>query len=275
MALDGTSPVLSEVEFATVQEVLYNAVGINFPKGKEELVRTRLLKRLRALGIASFSTYLQVVTEDRSGQEFSKMVDVLTTNKTSFFREEHHFEFMLRELVPHWNQRTKPVRIWSAGCSSGEEPYTLAMVLRSKLSSEKFRSLRILATDLSSVVLKIARAGIYDPEQLTTVPKHLLLKNFASVTDSDSQRYAVSDELRRVIRFGRLNLMAEWPMRGPFDCILCRNVMIYFDDSTRQAVVDRLWKMLPSGGHLFIGHSESLSSLSHQFRYVCPALYVK
>ena len=274
-ALETTSPALSAAEFATVQEVLYSVVGINLQKGKEELVRTRLLKRLRVLGLPTFSAYLKLVSEDRSGQEFSKMVDVLTTNKTSFFREEQHFEFMIRELVPRWRQRRKAIRIWSAGCSSGEEPYTMAMLLREHLSDDEFRNLRILASDLSSVVLKIARAGIYDPKQLATVPRPLLLKNFTAVTDSDTQRFAVRDELRKIIRFARLNLMGDWPMRGPFDAIFCRNVMIYFDDATRQTVVNRFWGLLPPNGHLFIGHSESLSTLSTQFRYVCPALYVK
>ncbi|HEX5580706.1 MAG TPA: CheR family methyltransferase, partial [Gemmatimonadaceae bacterium] len=223
-----------------------------------------------ALGMSDFSSYLDFVQAEASGAELREMIDALTTNKTSFFREPQHFDFLRAKVLPALEGR--PLRIWSAGCSSGEEPYTLAMVLRDTLPARDADGSRILATDISARVLARARAATYTPEMLAELPPDLLRRHFAP---AQGGAHRVADPVRRMVSFARLNLMATWPMRGPFDAILCRNVMIYFDKPTQSRLVARFHDLLAPGGHLFVGHSESLTGLEHGFGYVQPAVYVK
>jgi len=169
----------------------------------------------------------------------------------------------------------KRIRIWSAGCSSGEEPFSIAILLRDRLPDVESRDVKILATDICSEVLDKAKRAVYTEEEVQDLPSFFLRKYFTPVVEDGVKAYKVRDEVRAMVRFARLNLKDEWPMRGPFDIIFCRNVMIYFDQSTRQELVNRFWDMLKPGGYLFIGHSESLASLSHEFKYVQPAVYVK
>jgi chemotaxis protein methyltransferase CheR len=263
---------LSSAHFERIVAMLHEHAGIRLRAGKEGLVRARLAKRLRALGLTDFDAYLDVVARDPARREFTEMVDVLTTNKTSFFREPAHFEFLQDEVLPAC---TGPVRLWSAGCSSGEEPYTLAMILREALPEPAARQARILATDLSHRVLATAKAGIYPADALAEAPRTLVPKYWRPVAGDGTPRLEATPALRSLIQFGKLNLMERWPMRGPFDAIFCRNVMIYFDKATQQALVQRYWELLRPGGHLFVGHSESLTGLTHRFTYVQPAVYVR
>ncbi|MGZ8471413.1 MAG: CheR family methyltransferase, partial [Gemmatirosa sp.] len=209
----------------------------------------------------------------------AEMVDLLTTNKTSFFREAAHFDFLRDRLLPSLGPG--PVRIWSAGCSSGEEPYTLAMVIRGLWPDAERRDVKILATDISKRVLATAAAGVYPDALLEDVPHDLLRRHWMRASREDVARpgaaggWRAGDSLRSLITFAPLNLMGAWPMRGPFQAIFCRNVMIYFDKATQQALVNRYYDLLAPGGHLFVGHSESLSALSHGFSYVQPAVYRK
>jgi chemotaxis protein methyltransferase CheR len=239
------------------------------------LVKGRLLKRLHALGLDSFDDYLAYVEGDTSGQELATMIDVLTTNKTSFFREPQHFTYLRQRLIPQLQQLRRPIRFWSAGCSSGEEPYSLAIVLREALPDIDQRDVRILATDISTRILAVARQAVYEQEKLSEIPAPLLYKYFTLVRCEPIPAYRLKETVRALVRLARLNLMQQWPMRGPFDVIFCRNVMIYFDRQTQEWLVQRFWELLRPGGHLFIGHSESLSSVVHSFRYVQPAIYVK
>jgi len=242
-------------------------------EGKEGLVRARLVKRLRQLGLTDFGEYLEFIDRDASRGEFLEMVDALTTNKTNFFREPSHFEFLESEILP---AMTGAVRIWSAGCSTGEEPYTLAMLLNDNVPNATQRDIRILATDISHRVLGAARAGMFAEEAMAGVPVEMLGKYWVRRTAADRRvTFEAVPSLRRLIHFARLNLMEYWPMQGPFDFIMCRNVMIYFDKETQQRLVERLWAMLRPGGYLFVGHSESLTGLTHRFRYVRPAIYTK
>ncbi len=262
-------------DFEQISQIVYRYSGIRLTSGKEELVRSRLIKRLRALGVSSFHGYLKYIKDDRSSQELHTMIDALTTNKTSFFRENQHFEYLRNRILPELKRHASRLRIWSAGCSSGEEPYSIAMLLQEEWSQTNPWDIRILATDISARVLARARAGEYDKESLKDVPPAYLSKYFCSARTNSNRAYAIRDSIKRMVRFAQLNLMNEWPMKGPFEVIFCRNVMIYFDSATQGRLVRRFYDLLVPGGHLLVGHSESLVSNSCGFKYVQPATYVK
>ena len=264
---------LTAAQFTRITEVLHEHAGIRMREGKEGLVRARLTKRLRKLGLSDFDAYLDYIEKDTTRREFAEMIDALTTNKTSFLREASHFDFLRDSVFPTLNG---PVRIWSAGCSSGEEPYTLAMLCNEAFADIATRDVRILATDISHRVLAHAKAGTYPAENMADVPASWLQKYWTRRQDAQGRAvFEAEKPLRRLVHFAKLNLMERWPMQGPFDAILCRNVMIYFDKATQQQLVERYWQLLRPGGHLFVGHSESLTGLAHKFRYVQPAVYVK
>ncbi len=268
---------LTDRQFTRIAEIVYAQCGINLKEGKEELVKSRLMKRLRQLELPSFDAYIRHLEGDVSGNEMVTMIDCLTTNKTSFFREPQHFDFLKRVVLPACGSK---VRIWSAGCSTGEEPYTLAIVLREfwpdiDVRDGRARDVRILATDISTRVLERAKEGVYTQDVLADVSAQLLPKYFECVEMKKPRLYQVRSELSSLITFARLNLMEDWPMSGPFDAIFCRNVMIYFDKPTQETLINRYAGLLRSGGHLFVGHSESLAGLRHPLKYVQPALYRK
>ncbi|WP_434479703.1 CheR family methyltransferase [Gemmatimonas sp.] len=264
---------LTAAQFARIAHVLHEHAGIRMREGKEGLVRARLTKRLRKLGLNDFDSYLDYVEREPGRQEFAEMIDALTTNKTSFLREATHFDFLRDSVFP---TLSGPVRIWSAGCSSGEEPYTLAMLCHEAFPDIATRDVRILATDISHRVLAQAKAGVYPAENMSDIPAPWIQKYWARKQDAGGRAvFDAEKNLRRHVTFAKLNLMERWPMQGPFDAILCRNVMIYFDKATQQQLVERYWGLLRPGGHLFVGHSESLTGLAHKFRYVQPAVYVK
>jgi chemotaxis protein methyltransferase CheR len=255
---------LTAEQFREISRVVREVAGLQLREGKEGLVRARLAKRVRQLALPGFGAYLERVRGD--ARELAEMVDLLTTNKTSFFREPAHFDYLRDALLPSLGPG--PVRLWSAGCSSGEEAYTMAMVVRECWPESARRDVKILATDISRRVLATARAGVYPDAALADVPRPLR-RHWARAEGG----WRAGDALRALVTFAPLNLMAPWPMRGPFQAIFCRNVMIYFDKATQQALVDRFHALLAPGGHLFVGHSESLSALAHRFAYVRPAVY--
>ncbi len=264
---------ISPAQFTRITDVLYEHAGIRMREGKEGLVRARLAKRLRKLNLPDFDAYLDFVANEPSQREFAEMIDALTTNKTSFLREASHFDFLRDAVFPTLKGS---VRIWSAGCSSGEEPYTLAMLANESFSDINTRDVRILATDLSHRVLATAKAATYPADIMTDVPSAWMQKYWTRTRDPQGREVCEAGKsIRRLVHFAKLNLMERWPMQGPFDAILCRNVMIYFDKATQQQLVERYWALLRPGGHLFVGHSESLTGLTHRFRYVQPAVYVK
>jgi chemotaxis protein methyltransferase CheR len=264
---------LTSAQFARIAHVLYEHAGIRMRVGKEGLVRARLTKRLWKLGLSDFEAYLNFVEGEPEKQEFAEMIDALTTNKTSFLREAAHFDFLRDRVFP---SIPGAMRIWSAGCSSGEEPYTLAMLCSEVFPDMAKRDVRILATDISHRVLAHARAGVYPAENMSDVPAAWLQKYWVRKEDTSGPVvFEAERHLRRLVNFAKLNLMDRWPMQGPFDVILCRNVMIYFDKSTQQQLIERYWGLLRPGGHLLVGHSESLTGLTHRFQYVQPAVYVK
>jgi chemotaxis protein methyltransferase CheR len=266
---------LTVAEFERICKILFEQSAIVLREGKEGLVRSRLAKHVRRLGLESYTEYLEAVNADASGRERSDMIDSLTTNKTSFYREGAHFEYLQDEVLPKLLAARERVRIWSAGCSSGEEPYTLAMLLHELVRDPVQRDVRILATDLSSKVLGMAREATYPEAAIAELPWSGAERYFTRVNAGGQRALRVRDDVRSLIRFARLNLMEQWPMDGGFQVIMCRNVMIYFDKQVQARLVDRFWELLAPGGHLFVGHSESLTSLKHRFTYVQPAVYVK
>jgi chemotaxis protein methyltransferase CheR len=277
---------LTEAEFRQISDLVYDYCRINLHDGKKELVRARIAKQLRAGGYSSAVEYIQRVESDPTGRELVLLIDSVTTNLTSFFRESGHFNFLTTKHLPGLMTKKRAtrelrLRAWSAGCSSGEEPYTLSMVLNKILEGQGAWDTKILATDISSRVLEIAKNGLYSETRLRDVPPDMLRQFFTLEPRGKQQAdktklYRVGPALRSLLTFRRLNLMDEpWPFNGRFDFIFCRNVMIYFDKPTQQKLVQRYWDALEPGGLLFTGHSESLTGIQHKFRYVEPTIYAK
>ena len=264
---------LSENEFREISHIVYDICGINLKNGKEALVRARLMKRLRALEMASFREYIKFINTDEGKGEIGLLIDVMTTNKTSFFREAAHFTFLRDQIIPKAN--TQKMRFWTAACSSGEEPFSLSMLLHESIPSIGRKDILILATDISVTMLDRARMAVYAEETLRDLPAVYRSKYFVQVGKTQPRKFRVTDEIKSRVRLAWLNLMDSWPMKGPFNVIFCRNVMIYFDRPTQQTLVGRFWDLLEPGGYLFVGHSEGLSSLKHRFRYIQPAIYRK
>lgn len=264
---------LSDKQFNHISQMVYRHSGISLKKGKETLVRARLMKRVRELNLDSLDSYMDYLENDRNSAELTAMIDAMTTNKTSFFREADHFHFLRDTVLP--NIKGTKMRFWSAACSSGEEPFSLAITLRENLGNIDPKACLILATDISQKMLEKAWQGVYSRDTIKTIPNPLVNKYFTKTSDRQDVVYQIKAQIREMIRFGWLNLMEAWPMTGPFNVIFCRNVMIYFDRRTQEKLVNRFWDLLATGGYLFVGHSEGLSGVKHRFEYVRPATYRK
>ncbi|MEE4210240.1 MAG: protein-glutamate O-methyltransferase CheR [Parvularcula sp.] len=249
-------------DFRQISGMLYDDAGIFLPDTKQNLVYSRLARRVRALGLKSFAAYVKHIRTREGRSEREHLVNALTTNLTHFFREPHHFETIRQQVVPEALAKTKNggrYRVWSAGCSSGEEPYSLALAFLDAAPELAERDFKILATDIDSEVVERAKRGTYTKDVVAPVPQHLLSRYFETGWGPNADRYVVGDQVRRLISFRTLNLMAKWPMRMPMDVIMCRNVVIYFDDKTKAVLWERFADQLESDGWLFIGHSERLA----------------
>lgn len=266
---------ISTEEFQRFRTLIYNESGISLNEQKQGLVSSRLSKRLRELGLSTFSEYYDQLTRDPSREEFTRMLDLISTNKTDFFREPKHFEYLREEILPQLGQE-KRIRIWSSACSTGEEPYTIAMTLCDSLSDAAQWDCKILASDLSTRVLAKAAAGVYDADRVHDVPPETVKRHFLRGRGASEGVLKVKPHLSAMIQFRRLNLMDEqFPIKSPLDLIFCRNVMIYFDRPTQERLVNKFYRYLRPGGHLFIGHSESLQWVTHPFRTMAPTIYRK
>jgi chemotaxis protein methyltransferase CheR len=266
------SASLTPVDFEKFRRLAYDTFGLDLRDGKEQLVSARLMKLMTKLEIRSYKDYYNYVTSDPSGQALTEMVDVLTTNHTSFLRESSHFDFLVEQALPEWGRRTR-IRIWCAASSTGEEPYSIAFSLLEKLNPGQ--SIEILATDISTRVLETARRGIYPVSRLENLPPAWIKKYLLRGQNQSEGFFRVKPEVRSLIQFQRLNLVEPLPNLEPFPAIFCRNVMIYFDRPTQERVVKQLAACLEPGGYLFIGHAESLSGIDGPLRYVKPAIYRK
>jgi chemotaxis protein methyltransferase CheR len=279
-ALTIQNEVLSESEFRKISDMVYNHCGINLHDGKKELVRARLAKRLRQGNFKTFPEYLKYILEDRTGKEFSLLIDSISTNLTSYFREGQHFEYLKEKFLPQVLERKRKdhdfrIRAWSAGCSSGEEPYSIAITLLDAIAGQGCWDVKILATDISPSMLETARKGIYDKRRIEPVPLPQRNKYLILHQQNGQKVFEAGKSLRDAVIFKYLNLQQQWPITGPLDFVFCRNVMIYFDKPTQQHLINRFWDLLDSGGILFTGHSESLTGINHRFRYVQPTIYMK
>jgi len=258
------------------REFVRRQTGIRLSDAKLPMIRRRLGARMRELNMAAFRDY-QAYVQGNYDTEIGWLTDSITTNLTSFFREPHHFEFLTDTVVPDIMARRMPgrrrMRIWSAGCASGEEPYSIAIALREAIRSFAAWDILILATDLNPKVLARSEAGIYSAEDIRHLPEKVVRRWFRKCAGQRQDRYAVSQALRDLVCFRPLNLMDDWPMRGPLDAIFCRNVMIYFDKATQRTLVDRFADLLTPGGYLFIGHSENLFNLSERFEHIGRTSY--
>lgn len=264
---------MEDSDFEYIKEVVGAQTGIVLSDVKRNMVYSRLSRRLRALNMDSFSDYCDLLrAEDEN--ELVNFVNAITTNLTSFFREKHHFEYLEEEIIPqiiNQNNGNKRIRIWSAGCSTGEEPYTIAMTLKGAIPNIKTWDVKVLATDLDSNVVATAKAGIYAEERIEDIQASLKKRWF---TRRDGQ-VQVSPELKELITFNQLNLMNGWPFKGTFDLIFCRNVVIYFSKDTQRELVTRYAEYTKDDGHLFLGHSESLFKVSDRYKLIRNTMYQK
>lgn len=258
---------LTPEEFRTIQQIMYESIGVNLTEAKNALVVSRLSKRLRQLNFESFSEYICYLEEDPD--EVHLMFNYLTTNVTKFFREEHHFEYLKNEYLPEYEAEEKQnngkkIRVWSAGCSTGEEPYTLAIVFLDYLKNKKKTDFEILATDVNTEVLEKAKQGIYSHKEVEGIPYNMLKEYFKLGKGPNSGLFKTKDILQKKINFRRANLASaeDYPMSEPVDILFCRNVFIYFDTETRNKVLANFYRCLKPGGLLFVGHSESVKPSS-------------
>ena len=261
--------------FEKFRVLIHAHSGISLSPGKEALVSSRLAKRLRELGLQDEMEYLDIVKADQSLQELTHLIDLMSTNVTHFLREFDHFELIGEMLRQLWKSGPRPVKFWSAACSSGQEPYTLAMVVHEAARAAKVDAsiAKILATDISTQILQQAEAGQYHQRELQNVPAEWMKRYFQ---ETSSERFQLTPAVRSLVTFRRINLSnAPFPMQGPFDAILCRNVMIYFEIDVRTKIVHEAFRLLKPEGYLLIGHSENLSGIETPFRSVRPTVYRK
>jgi chemotaxis protein methyltransferase CheR len=265
---------LRDEDFNALRALVHRVTGISLAESKRNLVYGRLARRLRALGLESFTQYRQVLETDPDGQEMVEFCNAITTNLTSFFRESHHFDYLRTQvLAPLTGQHGRRARIWSAGCSTGEEPYSIAMTACEVLGDAPRIDLKILATDLDSNVLTRARNGVYTAEHVKGLSAARLARFFTTRDDDEQTAYMIKPAVSRLITFKQLNLMQELPMRGPLDVIFCRNVVIYFDKDTQRSLFQRYARLQRPGDILFIGHSESMFKVSEAYDLVGKTIY--
>ncbi|MDR3182843.1 MAG: protein-glutamate O-methyltransferase CheR [Planctomycetaceae bacterium] len=277
--LSGEIMNITEAEFHSIRDLVYQRFGITLSDQKKSLVVGRLQKILRQHNFSTFKQYYDMLIADKTDAAITELANQITTNHTFFFRESDHFDFFKNTILPwmvkmHTDQHNKDLRIWCAAASSGEEPYTLIMTLFDFFGNDyKNWDCGLLATDVSEKALLAAKKGLFDPSRMQGVPPVLLNKYFKKMPDGQFQ---VSDVLKKEVTYRRFNLMNKsLPFKKPFDCIWCRNVMIYFDGPTKHELVNRMYDKCVNGAYLLIGHSETLSRDLTKWKYIQPAVYRK
>jgi len=263
--------------FEYIKKIVKENTGINLTEAKEQLVYSRLARRLRALGLTTFNAYT-IYLESNYEKELVELTNAITTNLTSFFREEHHFDYMSKIFLPEIYQEKraeKSLRIWSAGCSTGEEPYSIAITLKENIPPGQGWDIKVLATDLDTNVVQHAKDGIYLEDRIEGMKSDRIKKWFTNGSGDQAGNVKVSAKLQEMITFKQLNLMDQWPMKGKFDLIFCRNVVIYFDKPTQKILFDRYAEMLTPKGHLIVGHSENLFKVTDRYELLGKTIYRK
>jgi chemotaxis protein methyltransferase CheR len=273
---------LSDHDFVRLSRFIHQQYGIHLTPAKKSLLEGRLRKRMKQCNISSFSDYCNYIFTDQGmAEELVYMIDAVTTNKTDFFREPYHFEFLTLQALPQLIGKQnasfrKKIKAWSAACSTGEEPYTLAMVLSEYALSSPGFDFSILATDISTKVLDIAQTAIYEEEKVSPVPYAMRKKYLLRSKDPNKKVVRITPELRNRIAFRRFNLMDKrTPVSEPLDIIFCRNVMIYFDTETQERLIRQFHSLLTPGGYLFMGHAESINNMDVALRFAAPTIYQK
>lgn len=275
-------PKLTDEQFTRLQQFIEGELGIRMPAVKKVMLESRLQKRLRLLRISDFKTYLDLAfSEQERAGELIHLIDVVTTNKTDFFREADHFDIMARRLLPdmYLNEgigKQKPLQVWSAASSTGEEPYTLAIVLAEFGRENNGFSFHVLGTDISTRVLEAGRKAIYPEERIAPISEELRKRYLLRSKEKDKRLVRIRPELRRHVTFKRQNLMDDrYEIEGTFDIVFCRNVIIYFERPNQERILTRLVRHLRPGGYLFLGHSETLAGMSLSLISVAPTVYQK
>jgi len=273
--------VLRDREFNRFSSFIYDEIGIKMPPAKRTMLEARLHKRLKALDMASFETYADFVFSEKGrSEELIHLLDVVTTNKTDFFREPAHFDYLVKTVIPtllldRGAGSKTPFKIWSAGCSSGEEPYTMAMVLAEYAETCPGFMATILATDISTTVLTKARTAVYPEDTADTIPLNMKKKYLLKSRDKSRRLVRIMPGLRSMVQFRRLNFMQDFGMTELMDVIFCRNVIIYFDKPTQERLLNRFCRQIVKGGYLFLGHSESINGLDVPLTAVASTVYRK
>ncbi|NLO18844.1 MAG: protein-glutamate O-methyltransferase CheR [Ignavibacteria bacterium] len=270
---------ITDKEFSALSSLVYNKIGIKLTEQKKTLLMGRLQKLLREYKFATFQEYYEYIINEKSGSALSELANYISTNHTFFYREHDHFEFFYQKALPEIERKlkstnTKDIRIWSAGCSSGEEPYTLIMLMLEYFGNNYYNyQAGILATDISEKALKYANDGIYPEDRVRPLPDKLKKKYF---TKAENGNWKIVDKVKKEVTFRKFNLISErYPFKKHFDIIFCRNVMIYFDDITREKLVGNFYNFTVPSGYLFIGHSETLNRTKTNYKFIMPALYQK
>lgn len=267
---------ITNKEFKQLTDYIYSNFGICMTEEKKVLLTSRLSKIISEKGFNRFEEYYNYIKNDKNGKAVAELVDRITTNHTFFFREKEHFLYFEKEVLPYLKKiesSRKDLRIWSAGCSTGEEPYTLAMILNTFFKEDNLKwDTKILATDISQRVLRKAEKGVYTEDEIKLLPNIMKLNSFNKI---GKDRYEVSKQIKDEVIFRRFNLMNEFPFKDKFHVIFCRNVMIYFDSKTKNELVDKFYRYLKPGGYMFIGHSETIDRRFTKFKYIKPAVYRK
>lgn len=271
---------LTDRDFRNFSTLIYEKSGINLHHGKRELLKARLAKVLRQFDFKSVGDYYDFLIQDTSGDAFIPLLDVISTNLTAFLREPKHFEFLAETAVPELcaaagTGNAGRIRVWCAGCSSGEEAYSIAMTMLEALPENRRPDLRILGTDISTRMLQLAEKGVYEASRVDKVPYAMRRQYFQKGVNRWKGFYRVKPLVRDIVQFRRLNFIEPFAFSRPFDIVFCRNVMIYFDKETQEKLVNRFHEVIQGAGYLFIGHSESLTGVRHRFRYVRPSVYRK
>jgi len=276
----GALAVLSDADFRRLSSFIQSELGIRMPETKRVMLESRLQKRLRKFGFDNYAKYVDFVFSPEGREsELINMIDAVTTNKTDFFREAEHFDYLVGKIIPAVEAScgagiARPFSIWSAGCSTGEEPYTIAMVLEERREIDPRFSYRIFASDLSTQVLDKAREAVYEESKVAVVPMSFKKKYMLKSRDKDKALVRMKPEIRARLNFARINFMDDrYPVSETFDVIFCRNVIIYFERAIQEAILDKLCRHIRTGGHLILGHSETLTGMDLPLKGVAPTIY--